>query len=540
MGLLQSKPSPTTSTNRLSMRRSAVLPNDQLLSVTSSNTQSPPEIKRTRSSTLPISTLFSSRREDDDNFANMYVNSGRTKPSISPNSPHKNSSSKLQIGSSSVGGGLGIESPVDSEVYSPIINSDPNSPVVTKFTHTITLSTDEEGNKLVNGYTIISTLGKGSYGKVKLVLDNDNKPFALKIMNKTLLKRVKKSGGGNLLMDVQREIAIMKKLSHPNVVRLYEVMDDRNSELLYLVIEYAENGALLSLSETNSENVDPKPCKFRLNQIRKYMTQAIEGVQYLHSKGFCHRDIKPDNILLDGNYNVKISDFGVSHICETNDDTVKGSAGTPAFLSPEACKGEPYSGFKNDTWALGITLYALLYNTTPFKGDSYMQMYNSIQNDELVIPPPFDKDELLKDLLYKVLDKSPDTRISLENFKNHPWMKAQYEVDSILQITPQTPVSEQESTPSTPTAPSEQHTEHKQQDRLLLIVKMKQRMKKAALQAKLSLEEQERNFSKIKEEGEDSNFKGLISQTEQLKINEGSNHTSKTKSPEQSMEDTQI
>ncbi|KAG2381430.1 hypothetical protein C9374_006419 [Naegleria lovaniensis] len=538
MGLLQTKASPpTTSTNRLSGRRSAGLPTDQLLSVTSSNTHSPPEIKRTRSSTLPITTLFSSRREDDDNFANMYTHSARPKPSFSPNSPHKNSSSKLQIGSS-VGGGLGIESPVDSEAYSPIINNDPNSPVVTKFTHTVTLSTDEEGNKLVNGYTIISTLGKGSYGKVKLVLDNDNKPFALKIMNKTLLKRVKKSGGGNLLMDVQREIAIMKKLSHPNVVRLYEVMDDRNSELLYLVIEYAENGALLSLTETNSENVDTKPCKFRLNQLRKYMIQAIEGIQYLHSKGICHRDIKPDNILLDGNYNVKISDFGVSHICEGNDDTVKGSAGTPAFLSPEACKGETYSGFKNDIWALGITLYSLLYNTTPFKGDSYMQMYNSIQNDDLEIPPPFDKDELLKDLLHKVLDKNPDTRISLEDFKNHSWIKAQYEMDSILQVTPQTPVAEQESTPSTPTAPSEQHAEPTQQDRLLLIVKMKQRMKKAALQAKLSLEEQERNFNKIQEEGEDSNFKGLISQTEQTKI---SKQPSKTKIPvEESISHTQI
>lgn len=168
---------------------------------------------------------------------------------------------------------------------------------------------------------------------------------------------------------------------------------------------------------------------------------------------------------MDGSDNAKISDFGVSHICENNDDTVRGSAGTPAFMSPEACKGETYGGYKSDIWALGITLYALLYNVTPFHGESFIQIYNSIQYDDLEVPTPFEKDEKLKDLFSKLLDKNPETRITLADFLTHPWMTSDHELDNLPEI-PRTPVSE-----TAETSPFEYDTK----DRLLLIIKMKQR-----------------------------------------------------------------
>ena len=277
----QKTPSPTSRSGSFA-QGSGSSPRTNHLSVQGSNEPSSSEIKRQRSSTLPISSLFTSRREDDDAFQ-TYTNSSKRSSRVftsntSPNSPHRSSSTKLQIASSIGGSGLQIESPADTSDTEVSFTTEAFGDVA-KCTNTVNLSYDEEGNKMINRYTMISTLGKGSYGKVKLVLDDNNKPFAMKIMNKAVLKKIKKSGGGNLLMDVQREIAIMKKLSHPNVVKLFEIIDDHKNDLLYLVIEYAENGAMLTMSETNTG--ETKPCKFRLNQIRKYMKQVIEGLQYL-------------------------------------------------------------------------------------------------------------------------------------------------------------------------------------------------------------------------------------------------------------------
>src|SRR3989338_8452783 len=148
---------------------------DTTLTVTSSSTTNLNNLepsKRGRSSTLPVSNLFSSKREDneDETFSKMY--NGKLKNNASPHSPNRSSSGRLQIGSS-LGG---TQSPSGEEAYSPIFGSTNDS--VTKLTSSIILGTDEEGNKMINNYTIISTLGKGSYGKVKLVLDNNNKPFA--------------------------------------------------------------------------------------------------------------------------------------------------------------------------------------------------------------------------------------------------------------------------------------------------------------------------------------------------------------------------
>eukprot|EP00756_Hemistasia_phaeocysticola_P038466 Hpha_TRINITY_DN16758_c2_g3::TRINITY_DN16758_c2_g3_i1::g.79110::m.79110/K07359/CAMKK2; calcium/calmodulin-dependent protein kinase kinase 2 len=172
---------------------------------------------------------------------------------------------------------------------------------------------DEEGNKTINEYAVISELGRGSYGKVKLVLHTASDVlFAIKIMNKSVLSRVKTRNAHRenktAFDDVLREIAIMKRLDHPNIVTLHEVIDDPDSNKLYLILDYLERGPVFDIGKTE----EPLP----LCDVRKHLWSICQGLDYLHQLGIIHKDVKPDNILVDKEGVCRLTDFGVSQVHE--------------------------------------------------------------------------------------------------------------------------------------------------------------------------------------------------------------------------------
>lgn len=130
--------------------------------------------------------------------------------------------------------------------------------------------------------------------------------------------RKRRQGLGTALDDVMREIAIMKRLNHPNVVKLYEVINDPNEDRLFLVMEYMENGAV----QKDSRNLESLPEAI----VRKYLRDVLAGLEYLHTQRVIHRDLKPENLLVAQDGTVKISDFGVSHSYSGDDDTLQQSA----------------------------------------------------------------------------------------------------------------------------------------------------------------------------------------------------------------------
>mmetsp|Transcript_28781 Transcript_28781/g.21446 ORF Transcript_28781/g.21446 Transcript_28781/m.21446 type:complete len:225 (-) Transcript_28781:184-858(-) len=220
-------------------------------------------------------------------------------------------------------------------------------------------------------------LGVGSFGKVKLVMNtnNGNKACAMKVMSKKKLKRIFKGPNRTAYNDALQEIAIMKKLDHENIVRLYEVLDDPSVDRLYIVMEYLKNGSLKSKIE-KSKQIQPM-------QIWKYFRDIVAGLHYLHEQvGVIHRDLKPENLLLDENDHVKIADFGVSFMIENGCDKLTSTAGSNYFFAPEICKGETYKGKKTDIWALGVTLYFMLYKKYPFEARNIPELYSKICNDE--------------------------------------------------------------------------------------------------------------------------------------------------------------
>ncbi|KAF9115803.1 hypothetical protein BGX27_006415 [Mortierella sp. AM989] len=186
------------------------------------------------------------------------------------------------------------------------------SPRPVKETHTMMKDYDPmTGNKMINKYMVVRELGRGVHGKVKLCRDTETDELcAIKIMDKTTRRRLGRAQLSNE-QKIRREIAIMKKCIHPNVVRLIEVIDDPTARKIYLVLEYMEGG------EVRWKDVDDKPI-LPLDDARAIFRDVVLGLEYLHIQGIIHRDIKPANLLLSGDGTVKISDFGVSHFSEKN------------------------------------------------------------------------------------------------------------------------------------------------------------------------------------------------------------------------------
>jgi len=282
-------------------------------------------------------------------------------------------------------------------------------------TDTIDKRTDEDtGVKTVNQFEIVRPLGKGAFGKVKLCKDTrDGKLYALKIMDKNVLKK-KRQGMSNMLQSVQKEIAIMKKLDHKNVVRMFEVLDCPTNPKLYIRIEYVDGGQSMP-----SENGVP-PLDHA--KARSYFGDLMNGMQYLHFNNVLHRDIKPENLLVTNEGTLKIADFGVSQVLDTDDDMITKSAGTPAFMAPECCRAGAFHGKLADLWACGCTLYFFVNGKCPFVNNNVFELYEDIQNNEIEFDASLPADIL--DLLKKLLDKDPEKRLpmTIEKIKQHPWM----------------------------------------------------------------------------------------------------------------------
>ena len=274
---------------------------------------------------------------------------------------------------------------------------------------------DEEGNKMINRYTVIDDLGRGAYGKVKLAVDEANCPVAIKIVRKDVMKPL---GGAN---GIEREIAVMKKLKHRNVVPLYEVIDDPDSKKLYMVMKYVDQGPIAQLRADGT--CDPIPAE----RVREVMGELVSGLSYLHKRGVAHRDIKPDNILVDAAGTPYFVDFGVSAIIDKDNPNVSTVEGTVLFMPPELFDDDPsirVNAFVADVWSLGVTLYMLLYGIAPFNGSNFSDISFSVRYESVVFPPrAAGVGEEWQDLLRGMLNKDPTQRMTLKAVKKHPALR---------------------------------------------------------------------------------------------------------------------
>ena len=307
------------------------------------------------------------------------------------------------------------------------MDDDLKSPMIT---NSIIIGTDSDGYTTVNQYSILKNIGEGSYGKVKLCRSN-NTYFAVKVIYKALLRKKREIHRGpdgkvivrNALEDIAQEVAIMKKLKHQNIVKLREVIDDEESDKMYLIMVYCAKGSLLEWDEDTQLFYSPwnDNAPLREKLILKIFRDILCGLEYLHYHNIIHRDLKPQNIMLTDTWQVKIGDFGQATIFEGNDQQNK-KLGTFQFFPPECCGqgGKEFSGKLADIWALGLILYALIYKKLPYTANTIMEIFEGIQAFELVFDPPINPD--LERLIRRLLDKNPETRIQLYDIFQEPWI----------------------------------------------------------------------------------------------------------------------
>eukprot|EP00760_Papus_ankaliazontas_P027894 PhM_4_TR3461/c0_g1_i1/m.60260/K07359/CAMKK2; calcium/calmodulin-dependent protein kinase kinase 2 len=287
-----------------------------------------------------------------------------------------------------------------STILRQLLRGGPGSPTTPSLAHSVTFSTvsdmdascvpalvtevisgyDADGNKTLNQYAIIGELGRGAYGKVKAAIDTTTEQIvAIKILRRCTSRR-----GLAVLESQRREVAVMEKLYHPNLVRLISVVDDPGAAKLYLVMEHVGGGTLQKAIANSGERFNAITC-------RSQFLDVLHGLQYLHNKNIVHMDVKPENILICEDGSTKLSDFGVSAMIDGNfecdEDVMHNVKGTPMFHAPEVVRGDPFHGKANDVWAFGVTLYFSVYGTMPFSNSTMRQLYDEIESKQIEFPP---------------------------------------------------------------------------------------------------------------------------------------------------------
>jgi BR serine/threonine kinase len=203
---------------------------------------------------------------------------------------------------------------------------------------------DPPDPRQIGAYRVIRTLGAGATGKVKLAEHAaSGRAVAIKIIKKANL-----AGQPALRQKIEREVALMRLLDHPQILRLLDVVD--GADALHLVLEYAQNGQLFDFLA--------RAGRLAAAAALDVFRQLIYGLDYLHARAICHRDLKPENLLLDGSGRVRIADFGFARWMRTK--VADTPCGAPHYAAPEVIHGQPYDGCAADIWSAGVILYALL------------------------------------------------------------------------------------------------------------------------------------------------------------------------------------
>lgn len=253
-----------------------------------------------------------------------------------------------------------------------------------------------------NYYHKYELLGKGAYSNVfkgyhKVTKD----PVAIKEID--IMKNSKN------IDRFHKEIEIMEKTDNINIIKIITSIE--NKDYIFIIMEYCEKGDLRHFLKKRA---------LKEHNVKNLMIQLVSGMQYMYNNNIYHRDLKPQNILIDKYYNLKITDFGLAKDDDENPlfETICGS---PMYMAPEIMKYKKYDK-KADLWSLGIIFYELLTGTTPFTANNHMELLENIETKKIYFPSHIKISHDARDLLIGLLNKNSKERITWNQLFNHPWL----------------------------------------------------------------------------------------------------------------------
>ncbi|KAI7904445.1 kinase-like domain-containing protein [Cokeromyces recurvatus] len=258
-------------------------------------------------------------------------------------------------------------------------------------------------------YNKLETLGRGNFGKVYLVENNETKEkYAAKVIDRKAFKSIEQN------QHIERELEICKSfasdLNHPNIVQVYDVMIE--NDYIYIVMDYIEGGELFDHIR-QAKGLSP-------STSRRWFRQLIQAVDYIHKNNIIHRDLKPENIMIDKSQRLRICDFGFGNIVKRQHEVLNTYCGSPFYAAPEMVTATPYYGPPVDLWSCGVILYAMLTGSLPFQGGDMPALFHRISSGIYTVPSSVNKDAI--DLISRLLCRDAKQRYSAEDCLNHPWL----------------------------------------------------------------------------------------------------------------------
>lgn len=269
------------------------------------------------------------------------------------------------------------------------------------------VSAGNEKTNMVGNYKLHKTLGEGASSKVKLGVNTTNgQQVAVKIM-------MPKDSATKY--DIDREITILKRLKHPNIVQLLDVLYDEPAGCTSLIMEIVPNGELFDYVVAHG--------RVKEHTARKFFYQVASGIDYLHSNNVIHRDLKPENLLLDADCNIKIADFGFSNIIRPG-KLFSTFCGSPIYAPPEIILEKKYSGPAVDIWSLGVILFVLVTGSLPWKLEKTGRIadIDRLLIGKYNIPSDVDITDNCKDLISKMIVADSEKRAPMAQILAHPWL----------------------------------------------------------------------------------------------------------------------
>lgn len=262
-------------------------------------------------------------------------------------------------------------------------------------------------------FAVIKEIGKGNYATVYLVQDLEtSEKFAVKQINKEVVQ--KSSRGPSAVVS---EIEIMRKITHPFIIKLYRVYENEN--FVSLVLDYVDGGSLYQRIH--------KQEKFPEEVAARFIKNMLEVLRYLHSLNVVHRDLKPENILMssnDNDYEFKLCDFGLA--CIAGDDQVL-RCGSPGYVAPEILLKKAYNN-KVDIFSAGIILFIILSGRAPFYGKNSNEILIKNRECRLVFHDKYwgHISKECKNMVMKLTEPDPDARFSADQALRDPWLSDSY------------------------------------------------------------------------------------------------------------------